>query len=240
MRSVKESAMVADPNELAGLLHPIASKLREGDPKRAAALADALFRRAENVAVEAWALALGGVAETRAGRFDVALDTLDAALDLARVGGLMRLYERIRIDRLVPLAIVQPDQLAEERSALRKRTSGDAELEALLSHIENRLPRMPPAPRLRLVTENLETEQSVHLERDPVRIGRKRGCDLQLSADGAVSRVHCEVVFRDDGWHVVDVSSRGNTRVEGCPSATGPLRPGARIQLGSTVLRVCA
>jgi Protein of unknown function (DUF3662)/Inner membrane component of T3SS, cytoplasmic domain len=68
-------------------------------------------------------------------------------------------------------------------------------------------------------------------------IGRSRDCDIVL-ADGNISRRHAEVRPTDSGWAVNDLGSTNGVllngrRIEG----TGPLRPGDRIELGTTELR---
>jgi hypothetical protein len=46
-------------------------------------------------------------------------------------------------------------------------------------------------------------------------IGRAPGCDLVLSEDLSVSRLHAELSRRDDGWILLDLNSMNGTRVNG-------------------------
>ncbi len=242
--------MVCAPSRLPSLLDPlvpVAEALEAGRSPDAAREAMTCFRTTQEPAVKAWALALYGVAETRNGHFEAALDALDAAHELARETSHARLAERIEVDRLLPLAHLSPAAFARELADVRARVGRDPALARLFGEIERRLLAVCPSaagpiagPCLRLVSENLPTEHRIDLEQGPIRIGRRRECELQIMADGQVSRLHCEVVNREDGWHVIDVSSHGNTTVTGCRSPSGPLQPGARIQIGATVLRVCA
>ena len=67
-------------------------------------------------------------------------------------------------------------------------------------------------------------------------IGRSRGCDVVL-ADANVSRRHAELRPRGGGWTVADLGSTNGVLVNGVrierPEA---LKPGDRIELGTTVL----
>jgi hypothetical protein len=67
-------------------------------------------------------------------------------------------------------------------------------------------------------------------------IGRSRSCDVVLS-DANVSREHAEIRPRGGGWTVADLGSTNGVAVNGVrierPQA---LKPGDRIELGTTVL----
>lgn len=67
-------------------------------------------------------------------------------------------------------------------------------------------------------------------------IGRSRSCDVVLP-DANVSRTHAEVRPRGGGWIVADLGSTNGVSVNGArierPHA---LRPGDRIEMGTTVL----
>ena len=68
-------------------------------------------------------------------------------------------------------------------------------------------------------------------------IGRSRDCDVVLS-DGNVSRRHAEVRPTVDGWAVNDLGSTNGVLLNGRRvDGTAPLRPGDRIELGTTELR---
>ena len=80
--------------------------------------------------------------------------------------------------------------------------------------------------------------RAVALESGSVRIGRrskKGGPELQL-ADAAVSREHAVVERADGGWQVRNLGSRNGTWLQGELSDVGPLRHGAVVRIGETVL----
>ncbi len=65
-------------------------------------------------------------------------------------------------------------------------------------------------------------------------IGRSRDCEVVLE-DAGVSRRHAELRLGADGWAVSDLGSTNGVRVNGQDAHTAhPLRPGDRIELGST------
>ena len=65
------------------------------------------------------------------------------------------------------------------------------------------------------------------------RLGRGIDCDVVLT-DPLCSRVHAEVLFLDGRWLVRDADSRNGTFVEGERISEVPLKPGARIRVGSS------
>jgi hypothetical protein len=67
-----------------------------------------------------------------------------------------------------------------------------------------------------------------------VTIGRSRGCDLVLEDAGA-SRRHAEIRPDQEGWTLQDLQSTNGVRVNGRRiRGAQPLRPGDRIEIGST------
>jgi hypothetical protein len=65
-------------------------------------------------------------------------------------------------------------------------------------------------------------------------IGRSRDCDIVLE-DTGVSRRHAELRPGADGWAVTDLGSTNGVRVNGQDiHGAHPLRPGDRLELGST------
>jgi len=69
-----------------------------------------------------------------------------------------------------------------------------------------------------------------------VRIGRGSGNDLVLQ-DLNVSRVHAEIVRREDGYYVLDAGGKNGTFLNGRRiSEPGLLAPGDRLRLGTTTL----
>jgi len=67
-------------------------------------------------------------------------------------------------------------------------------------------------------------------------IGRSRSCDVVL-ADANVSRRHAEVRPRGGGWTIADLGSTNGVAVNGVRiERAQALRPGDRIEVGTTVL----
>ena len=65
-------------------------------------------------------------------------------------------------------------------------------------------------------------------------IGRSRDCDVVLEDAGA-SRRHAEIRPQLDGWTLQDLDSTNGVRVNGrAIVGTQPLRPGDRVEIGST------
>ncbi len=65
-------------------------------------------------------------------------------------------------------------------------------------------------------------------------IGRSRDCDVVLE-DSGISRRHAEIRPGRHGWTVEDLGSTNGVRVNGeNVSGVWPLRPGDRVELGST------
>jgi len=67
-------------------------------------------------------------------------------------------------------------------------------------------------------------------------IGRSRSCDVVLD-DANVSRQHAELRPRGGGWTIADLGSTNGVAVNGVRlERPQPLRPGDRIEVGTTVL----
>jgi hypothetical protein len=65
-------------------------------------------------------------------------------------------------------------------------------------------------------------------------IGRSRDCDVVLEDAGA-SRRHAEIRPHADGWELQDLGSTNGVRVNGrAIRGAQPLRPGDRVEIGST------
>lgn len=88
-------------------------------------------------------------------------------------------------------------------------------------------------PQLRVIVPGLEP-RVVELTSDVV-VGRMEPADLVL-ADPKVSRRHCKVARSGAGWVVEDMGSSNGTRVGGVGVKSRPLRPGDRIEVGTSVL----
>lgn len=75
----------------------------------------------------------------------------------------------------------------------------------------------------------------VHIEADPVVIGRMPECAVVLS-DPNVSRRHAEVVRVNEAFVVRDLGSTNGTKLNGAPIREGYLTTGDNITVGSTTL----
>jgi pSer/pThr/pTyr-binding forkhead associated (FHA) protein len=72
-------------------------------------------------------------------------------------------------------------------------------------------------------------------------LGRRENCDISLSFDSQVSRLHAELVFQDDQFWLEDLDSRNGTYVdnERVDSRVG-IDPGTIFRVGRTWLRLDA
>lgn len=83
----------------------------------------------------------------------------------------------------------------------------------LVCYISMRRQRRPKKPLLALESDTGEMYPVLYWENS---IGRGRGCDITVS-DQTVSRDHCVLLRREEGWFVVDTNSKSGTRVNGKP-----------------------
>lgn len=74
------------------------------------------------------------------------------------------------------------------------------------------------------------------VENKTITIGRNESCDLKLS-DEFVSNKHCQVVFRDDHFTIIDLQSLNKTKVNGNVFQQRNLNSGDVITLGKTEIR---
>ena len=68
-----------------------------------------------------------------------------------------------------------------------------------------------------------------------VRIGTASSCDLVLE-DDTVSRHHCEITVREEGYVLRDLGSTNGTRVNGLYVVEAIIEPGAHLELGETTV----
>ncbi len=77
----------------------------------------------------------------------------------------------------------------------------------------------------------------IDLERDRVTIiGRELSCEIPIE-DDAVSRQHCRLTWRPDGWHIEDLGSTNGTYVADLPVERARLRDGDLVKVGSTIFK---
>lgn len=73
------------------------------------------------------------------------------------------------------------------------------------------------------------------IDKDVISIGRGIDCDVTLD-DVMSSRRHCEVRKLQNGYSLVDLSSKNGTFVNGLPVSAWNLSDGDVIAIGNTVL----
>ncbi|MGD9780754.1 MAG: FHA domain-containing protein [Kiritimatiellia bacterium] len=77
--------------------------------------------------------------------------------------------------------------------------------------------------------------KDIELTGEPLTIGRSREADIPL-LDDKVSRAHCGIRLSDGEFYLKDLKSRNGVFVNGQRvEDTAKLKPGDRIQIGSTV-----
>ncbi len=86
-----------------------------------------------------------------------------------------------------------------------------------------------------LVVEGPDRGLETEVEGTRISIGTSPNNDLQLS-DRTVSRIHCEIVVREDRYYLKDLDSTNGSEVNGTPVVEAMLAPGARVRLGDTEL----
>jgi len=90
---------------------------------------------------------------------------------------------------------------------------------------------------LNLVVVDAAGRRSVSVPSGPFTIGRSSDTQLQLN-DAHVSRRHAELVQDGNTWRVRDLGSRGGTFVNDAKIDESTLKPGDRIRIGDTELRI--
>src|SRR5262245_17447878 len=95
-----------------------------------------------------------------------------------------------------------------------------------------------PAFRL-LVTRGPDRGREVAATHAELTIGTLEGNDLRLS-DPTVSRNHCALEARPDGFRLRDLGSTNGTYVAGIRVLEAILQAGAELELGETRLRLSA
>jgi hypothetical protein len=94
------------------------------------------------------------------------------------------------------------------------------------------------SPRKLVVLEGPLSGQSFALSGAPITIGRAQDSTLVLS-DDYVSTRHARLVPRGDDWLVEDLGSTNGTYLDRQKvSGPTPVRPGAKIRVGKTVMEL--
>jgi pSer/pThr/pTyr-binding forkhead associated (FHA) protein len=98
--------------------------------------------------------------------------------------------------------------------------------------VPTELPKEPPPEdfvSLRLTL--LPGGRFVEISRLEAVLGRHSRADVRLPLPD-VSRRHCRLFWRDDGWHVADLGSFNGTFLNNRPVESAPLNPGDALRVG--------
>jgi hypothetical protein len=133
-----------------------------------------------------------------------------------------------RVDELLAAPLLDPDRLAGD---LHLRPAADDAVTARFARLREWVrDAVADAPRALLALDWSGATSELTL-------GRHRSCDVVL-ADPLVSRRHAQLRFRDGRWIVRDLTSTNGTIVNGTRVGRSQLRPGDRLDLGGTRLRI--
>ncbi len=94
-------------------------------------------------------------------------------------------------------------------------------------------------PKLKLiVVSGPHTGQEFTLQKDSITIGRDEGNAVALVKDLRVSRTHAEVKWKEDSYHIINISSKNFILVDGEKVDNAVVTHKTRIQVGETDLVV--
>jgi len=85
-------------------------------------------------------------------------------------------------------------------------------------------------PAIQEAGVDLVPGRRVQLNRDAATIGRGSRCEVCIPMP-FISREHCRLERRDDGWYISDLKSRNGTIVNGTKIETHRLADGDTIQI---------
>ena len=86
------------------------------------------------------------------------------------------------------------------------------------------------------VIEGVNNGLTFDIENKTITIGRADASDLKLT-DEYVSNKHCQIVFRDDHFTVIDLQSLNKTKINGNTFQQRNLEDGDIISLGKTKIK---
>ncbi|MBZ0118226.1 MAG: sigma 54-interacting transcriptional regulator [Sandaracinaceae bacterium] len=86
-----------------------------------------------------------------------------------------------------------------------------------------------------LVVEGPDRGRELEIQATKLTIGTSSSNEVVLT-DGTVSRRHCMIAVQGDRYVLRDLESTNGTRLDGTPVIEAFLSPGARIELGDTVI----
>ncbi len=93
----------------------------------------------------------------------------------------------------------------------------------------------PPTRRPPAALFDLRRNRLYRLDKKSLLVGSKPSNDVVLS-DPLVSRRHCRIEQRQDGWWVVDAGSRNGTYLNGIRVQAARIHVGDALELGGTIL----
>ena len=96
--------------------------------------------------------------------------------------------------------------------------------------------RVPLRPARLVALAGARVEAEYPLKTETVTLGRSNQREIVIYDPGA-SRLQAEIVWRDDGWWLVDGASANGTYLNGERVSTQRLQTGDRIRIGATELR---
>lgn len=88
------------------------------------------------------------------------------------------------------------------------------------------------------VIEGVDKGKIFTITAKTITIGRNEACELQLN-DEYVSKKHCQIVFRDDHFTVMDLNSLNKTKINDDDHIQKNLNDGDVLSLGKTKIKFC-
>jgi len=86
----------------------------------------------------------------------------------------------------------------------------------------------------------LETNEHIIINKPTFFIGRERAYVDHCILDATISRVHCKLCYKDNGWYLTDCNSTNATYLNGnrvLPNAEFVLKDGDEIRLANIRFR---
>ena len=82
-----------------------------------------------------------------------------------------------------------------------------------------------------------DTPRTFPIERDQTRLGRRQDCHLRIPTRD-VSRIHCDILRRDEKLFAKDLGSSNGTYINGKRIAEAELKAGDRLRVGPVTFYV--
>ena len=133
----------------------------------------------------------------------------------------------------VPVDVERICQRCLSKKASDRYPTAQALAEALIAVCENATSRTEAGVALFAMA----TGEWIALAKATIVVGRSAECDLVLNTP-AISRRHCQIVRNGNELLVVDLGSRGGTRVNGSPVTRSALHDGDWLQIAGLAFQV--